>query len=107
VSENMMEVVDHEPQAWFLFKDDESYFLDANCNHSAFGYSYMIKLSPQELDNYREGGHEYLSKLAYDIHYSAPVVKGSTSIYIGRDVTKEYSELSMAAIKRWRESAGE
>lgn len=97
-----MRVIDHEPHAWFFFEKDDSYFLDANCNHSAFGYSYMIELSSDEVAKYKNGDREYLGKLAYDIHYSAPIVKGSNSIYRGRDVSKEYSEQSMAAINLWR-----
>ncbi|MDH5433297.1 MAG: hypothetical protein OEY19_05085 [Gammaproteobacteria bacterium] len=100
----LMRVIDHEPHAWFFFEKGGVFFLDANCNHSAFGYSYMIELSPEETEKYKRGGREYLGKLAYDIHYSAPIVKGSNSIYKGRDVSKEYSEESMLAIKLWREA---
>ncbi|WP_203299231.1 hypothetical protein [Marinobacter sediminum] len=98
-----MKVVDHEDQMWFLFEYQGALFLDASCNHSFLGYTYMIELNEQELTAYESGGHRYLSELAHDIHYSAPIVKGSNSIYKGRDVTKQYSELVSAAVQQWRE----
>jgi hypothetical protein len=97
-----MKVIDHQHAAWFLFEHEGELYLDANCSHSAFSYCYMIQLSAEELAEYKIGGHEYLSKLAYDIHYSAPAVKGSTSKYIGRDVSSQLSEQSSAAVKSWR-----
>lgn len=99
-----MRVIDHEPQAWFLVEEDGSYFLDANCSHSAFGYCYMVQLLPDETARYKNEGRNYLSILAHDIHYSAPVVIGSNSIYKGRDVSNRYSEKTKAAVKKWRES---
>ena len=100
----VIKVIDHEPQTWFLFQSDNLLLLDANCNHGAFGYSYMIELSADEVAEYKNGGHDYLSKLAFEIQYSAPVAKGSNSKYIGRDVSKKYSEQAMVAIKEWRNS---
>ncbi|MCH2159978.1 MAG: hypothetical protein MK096_14515 [Oleiphilaceae bacterium] len=101
-----MKVIDHQRAAWFLFEHEGNLYLDANCSHSAFSYCYMIKLSAEELAEFKIGGHEYLDKLAYDIHYSAPAVKGSTSKYIGRDVSNKLSELSSTAIQLWRNEGG-
>ena len=101
-----MRVVDHEPHAWFLFEEGGSYFLDANCSHSAFGYCYMIELLPEETSKYKSEGRSYLSILAHDIHYSAPVATGSKSIYKGRDVSSHYAEKTQTAIRKWRESNG-
>lgn len=101
-----MKVVDHEPHSWFLFEENGMLLLDANCNHSAFGYTYMVQLSPEELVEYRKKGRSYLNNLAHDIHYSAPIVKGSKSVYIGRDVSNENSEKSLTAVRTWREKRG-
>ena len=98
-----MEVIDHEPHAWFLFREEDRLLFDANCNHNTVGYSYTIKLSPEEINKYKNGGHEYLNNLAYDIHYSAPVSNGSNSIYKGRDLSDKYSDKLIKAIKSWRE----
>lgn len=101
-----MRVVDHEPHAWFLFEEDGSYFLDANCSHSAFSYCYLIELLPDETSKYKNEGRSYLSVLAHNIHYSAPIAAGNGSIYKGRDVSSHYAEKAQAAIKKWRDSNG-
>jgi len=98
-----MKVIDSENWAWFLFEHDGGLYLDANCNMSAFGYTYMIQLNEQEQTQYKSSGREYLNKLAHDIHYSVPIAKDTTSIHKGRDVSKELSELATEAIKSWRE----
>jgi len=99
-----MKVIDSENWAWFLFEHGGSLYLDANCNMSAFGYTYMIELNEQEQKQYQNGGREYLNKLAHDIHYSVPIAKDTTSIYKGRDVSKELSGLATEAVKTWREA---
>ena len=97
-----MKVLDQEPWAWTLFEKDNSYFLDANCNHSAFGYSFMIELNEAEMSEFKKIGRNYLNKLAYDIHYSAPIHKDSKSIYKGRDVAAKYTEECSKAFQEWR-----
>lgn len=69
---------------------------------SAFGYTYMIQLNDAETAPYNNEGRDYLDKLAQDIHYSMPIVKGTTSIYKGRDVTRELSDLATQAVEAWR-----
>jgi hypothetical protein len=100
-----MKVIDSESWAWFLFEHEGHFYLDANCNMSAFGYTYMIQLNEVELVSYESGGREYLSKLAHDIHYSVPISKDTKSIYKGRDVSEEFSDLATEAAKAWRESS--
>ena len=39
-----MKVIDHEPQSWFLLEKDRAIFLDANCNHSFYGYTFTLQL---------------------------------------------------------------
>lgn len=99
-----MKVIDHENQSWFLFEHEGALLLDVSCNISFFGYTYMIELKEEELAAYDRDGHEYLSKLARNIQYSAPIAKGSNSIYKGRDLTGQYSELITVAVQKWRES---
>lgn len=100
-----MKVIDSENLAWFLFEHEGILYLDANCNMSAFGYSYMIELDEQEREGYQSVGRDYLNKLAYDIHYSCPIAKDTLSIYKGRDVSNELSDLATLAVKTWRESS--
>ncbi|MCG8706785.1 hypothetical protein, partial [Vibrio vulnificus] len=102
VQEKAMRVIDTEEQRWFLFEHEDVLYLDANCNHSFLGYTYMIKLNEAELNLYQSEGREYLNLLSHDIHYSAPIAKGSQSAFKGRDVTKQLSTLALEAIEKWR-----
>ncbi len=98
-----MKVLDTEQWSWFLFVHESNYYLDVNCNISAFGYTYMIKLNECERKMYEVDGREYLNKLAHEIHYSVPIGKDSKSIYKGRDVGSEFRVLTSEAIEKWRE----
>lgn len=100
-----MKVIDSENWAWFFFEHQGELYLDANCNMSAFSYSYMVQLNDTEHTLYKAGGREYLSKLAHDIHYSVPIAKDSVSPYKGRDVTIEFSESTTEAVRVWKKSA--
>lgn len=97
-----MIVVDSENWAWFLYEHEGHLYLDANCNMSAFGYTYMIQLNDEERAAYQSGGRDYLNQLAHDIHYSIPIAKDSGSKYKGRDVTGLFSALAAEAVRVWR-----
>jgi len=99
-----MKVVDYEPQCWFLLDDNGELFLDANCNHSFIGYDFLLQLDASEAAKFRSEGRAYLSRLAQDIHYSAPIVAASNSPYKSRDRSAEYSERVTAAVKAWRQA---
>ncbi|MFV0597096.1 hypothetical protein [Shewanella sp.] len=92
-----MRVVDTENRAWFLFEHEGDLYLDANCSMSAFGYNYLIQLNEKESARYRELGREYLTQLAYDIHYLVPIAENSRSIYRGRDKSREFKLLTRRA----------
>lgn len=92
-----MQVVDHEPQAWFLFKEGNALFLDVNCNHGPVGYGVMIQLSAEEESEYSQKGHTYLNWLTQAVQDSGPG-RG----YQLRDVSAIYSKESMAAVNTWR-----
>ena len=81
-----MQVVDHEPQAWFLFQEGDALILDVNCNHGAAGYGVMIQLSAEEVSEYAREGHAYLNRLVGAVRDSGPG-RG----YQLRDVSAEYS----------------
>jgi hypothetical protein len=99
-----MKVIDSENWAWFLFEHEDHLYLDANCNMSAFGYTYMIQLNDEERYAYKAGGHEYLNQLAHDIHYSVPIAADTRSKYKGRDVSKMFSEMATDAVREWRQA---
>jgi hypothetical protein len=94
-----MQVVDHEPQAWFLFQEGNALILDVNCNHGAVGYGVMIQLSAEESSEYAREGHAYLNRLAEAVQDAGPG-RGHQL----RDVTAVYSKASTAAVREWRAS---
>ena len=99
-----MKVLDHEPYAWFLLEHEGALYLDAHCSHSFFDYSVLIALDAEECAQYEKRGRDYLGKLAYDIHYSAPAALGSTSPFRSRNLTRGLGDLVSAAVKAWRGS---
>ena len=104
-----MRVLDHEPHAWFLLEDNGAFYLDAHCSHSAVDFSVLIALNATEQAAYEAGGHCYLDRLAHDIHYSAPGVRGSRSPYQARNLAigpGDQSRRANAAIKAWRSDQG-
>ncbi|KQT51590.1 hypothetical protein ASG47_01485 [Devosia sp. Leaf420] len=97
-----MKVLDHEPYAWFLLEHEGALYLDAHCSHSFFDYSVLIKLSAEECGQFETLGRDYIGRLAYDIHYSAPAALGSTSPFRSRNLTRELGDAVSAAVKDWR-----
>lgn len=97
-----MRVIDAAPQWWFLLEENGSLFLDASCNHSFVGYSYMIELNADERDQYLREGREFLNQLATSIQDSAPILEVSTSRFKGRDVTRVYADQMARAIDAWQ-----
>jgi len=100
-----MRVVDHEPQWWFLLEEDGSLFLDVNCNHGFVGYDFLLALSAEEHRAYEHEGRGFISRLATEIQDSAPIVKGSTSRFKGRDVSRTYADKVTQAVETWRANA--
>ena len=100
-----MRVVDQEPYAWFLLEEHGAYFLDANCNHSAIGYTVLIQLNTFELAEYQLAGRAFIGRLAQEIHNSVPILAVSRSPFKGRDLSRTHGERVMAAIKEWRQGS--
>ncbi len=96
-----MKVVDHEPHAWFLFEQDEELFLDANCNHSAAGYSILIRLTEDETVGYVREGRSYVDSLARAVQDGGP----GSRLQI-RDVGRQHEEETSRAIEEWRRRTG-
>lgn len=91
-----MDVLDFEDRAWVLLKDNDNYFIDVNCNNSAFGFSMLICLEGEELTIFYKQGHKYIDKLAKDIAHH------SISKYGNRDKSTEYSKMVSNAINSWK-----
>jgi len=84
--------IDSENYRWILYKDNESFFLDILCSHSAVDYSWVIELNDQEKRKLEQIGRSYLNDLSHQVHYSAPGVIGNNSPYKNRKVTQEIIE---------------
>ena len=100
-----MQVIDHEPQFWFLFKNTDSFVFNVNCDHSFVGYDFTIVLSAEETVKYKTEGRLYLNRLAEEINYSAPIVKGSGSKYKDRSAQSQYENEMQLAVEKWREGS--
>jgi hypothetical protein len=100
-----MKVLDYEHYSWFLLQEGEDFILDVNCNHSFIGYSLVMKLSHEEIARYQTEGRNYLSWLAHEVHYSAPIVNPN-SPYKSRDISKDYSQKITDTIVAWRKEQG-
>ncbi|HWV15259.1 MAG TPA: hypothetical protein VN030_07485 [Cellvibrio sp.] len=96
-----MKVVE-KGSAWILYAEGEAIFLEALCSHGAVDYNFFIELNSEERHDYKKFGSEYLSRLSYEIHYSAPGVIGNCSIYKERCVSKQYIDQFAAAYSAWR-----
>lgn len=97
-----MHLIDHEPQSWFLLEEDGALFLDAACNHSAFGYSWLIELNAEERLSYKQQGRPFIAWLAQDIHNGVPILETSTSPYKTRNRDHDLGSKVSEAIKIWR-----
>jgi hypothetical protein len=97
-----MQVIDHEPYAWFLMCEGDQLLLDVACNNGPAGYSVLIPLDASEHAKVQAGGHEYVDQLANRIQGSAPLVRGSMSVYSERDVSRSRGEDVLAAISDWQ-----
>jgi hypothetical protein len=98
----MMNVVQHQPGFWFLLEEGARLLLDVSCEQSAFSFDVLIELNENERVQYELRGKTYLNELAEAINYSAPAARGSNSIYRARNISKQYREEVMSAIKAWR-----
>ncbi|WP_296223238.1 hypothetical protein [Ralstonia sp. UBA689] len=97
-----MNVLDHEPQGWYLLKDEWGLYLDVNCNHSFAGYSFMMRLDFDEATKYLRQGRRYLNQLAQAVQKSAPGISGSQSPYKDRMAPSDVNARANDAIRQWQ-----
>lgn len=99
-----MQVIEHEPQWWFLLEHEGSLFLDVNCSHSAISYNFLLQLNAEESAAYQLQGKPLLERIAQAIQDSAPILIISTSIYKQRNASQHYGQQVTAAIQEWQQS---
>lgn len=100
-----MKVLDHEHYSWFLLQEGEDLILDIYCSHSFIGYTFTMKLTADEIAQFKQEGRNYLSWLAHEVHYSAPLVN-KKSPYRSRDISRECREIMLPVIVQWRKKQG-
>ena len=102
-----MQVVDHEPYAWFLLHDGNTLLLDVNCSHGAVGYEWTMVLNAEEVAHFHALGRDFIAQLAERVQWTAPGVLGSTSPYLGRKVDVDIREQVNLAVKAWNQNRRE
>ena len=98
--------VEHEPYTYFLLRDGDDLYLDANCDHGAVGYSVLIQMNDEEVKHYVENGKAYVRDLAVSIHNNVPILRPGSK-YDVRDIAY-YSTTGkrvMNAIKSWQKQS--
>jgi hypothetical protein len=65
-----MEVIDHEPQYWFLLREGDIEYLSVRCQRGFMDYSMLVPLTPEEREaaHLSGSGHAYLNTLATNIN---------------------------------------
>lgn len=101
-----MVVLDHEPQWWFLLQDGERLLFDVNCSHSAASYSWLMALNQEEVARFRAKGRAFLSELAEEIQWTAPGIRCSTSVFLGRNISQTHGKSVTEAVQEWRVKGG-
>ncbi|AJC46775.1 hypothetical protein [Xanthomonas sacchari] len=96
-----MQVVDHEPRAWFLLRDGETLLLDVNCSHGPVGYAWTMALTAQEMAQYGALGRDFITQLAERVQSTAPGVLGNRSPYLVRKADAETRQRVTLSIKAW------
>ncbi|MCW0436074.1 hypothetical protein [Xanthomonas sacchari] len=96
-----MQVVEHEPHAWFLLRDGETLLLDVNCSHGPVGYAWTMALTVQEIAQFQTLGRDFIAQLAERVQSTALGVLGNRSPYLIRKADAETRQRVTVAIKAW------
>jgi hypothetical protein len=102
-----MEVIDREPHAWFLVRDGNALLREVRCSHGPADYSVVLELNAMERRRYDRQRRVYLEELTYAIHYSAPGVRGNTSVYAHRLLEAHRRQAVSDTILRWVRKTGD
>lgn len=91
-----MQVIDHEPHAWFLLSAEAGLYLDVYCSHGPVGYSVLLRLNEAETAEYAIKDHAYLNRLSQRIQDTGPGEE-----YQLRNLAGCPARASLAAIQQW------
>ncbi|TVL15388.1 hypothetical protein [Shewanella algae] len=93
-----MKVLAMSQAQWYLLEHEGQLYLDVICQHNN---RFMIQLNGQEMAEYRRSGNLFLERLARDIQYAVPILKGARSSFQGRDQRRQLGELATTAECEW------
>jgi hypothetical protein len=91
-----MEVIDHEPQLWFLLREGEEYYQNVRCQRGFMDYSMLVRYTPEERATYQSSGHAFAATLGQNIADNPPH-------YEDRDYDKQLATRVTQTIVAWRE----
>ncbi|WP_417764716.1 hypothetical protein [Shewanella chilikensis] len=93
-----MKVLTMAQGQWYLLEHEGLLYLDVLCRHSN---RFMIQLNEREVAEYRRSGNLFLERLARNIQYAVPILKGARSSFQGRDQLRQLGELANTAEREW------
>jgi hypothetical protein len=97
-----MQVLDHEPHAWFLLSWGAELLLDVNVSHGAVSTSVTMALDADERAALDHEGRGYLSRLAQEVQDSIPLRADAGSPYRPRDLSPTLGRDVTQAVLAWR-----
>lgn len=100
-----MQVIAEGNYGWYLLMENTEFYMEVLCSHGAVDYIVAINLNPEEVRGYLASGKDFLDKLAYEIHYSAPGVIGSSSKFRERKLDRVYCDKLTQAIDDWNRNS--
>ncbi len=92
-----MEVIDHDPQYWFLLREGEEEYLSVRCQRGFMDYSMLVRLTAEEREAAHEAGsgHAYLDAVATNIN-------DHPEQYQARDFEKRLGPRVTQTVVAWR-----
>lgn len=92
-----MEVIDHEPQYWFLLRQEGKEYLSVRCQRGFMDYSMLVLLTPEEREAAHRpaSGHLSLNTLATNIN-------DHPELYRDRDFEKTLGSRVTQSVVAWR-----
>lgn len=95
-----MQVIDHEPQTWFLLQDADGYLLDVDCSRSTTGFSVLLRLNAEEtaaIDADRRAASSAMAER----------VRDRPNDYFPRAADQALEAAALAAVLAWRQGGSD
>ncbi|TCB49131.1 hypothetical protein E0H80_12515 [Acinetobacter sp. ANC 4779] len=96
-----MNLIEHEPHFWELYRESEHYYLSIAVDMSSVVSCWDLILTSNETQTYKQQGRISIQELAKSM--VAAAYKGDFSIMESRLAKLEAQQAMQAAFKAWRE----